>query len=1126
MDREILAGRYELRRCVGAGGMGSVWQAWDELARQIVAVKVLAPDVVGSGAARERFDREITAVARLSHPNIVPLLDRGVTDEGTPYFVMAYLEGRPLREVASSLPWAELRGVLDDVLAALAYAHARGIVHHDIKPANIVVSPAGSATVVDFGVASLADDVDDALTGLREPRPTARPARSSAPPPRGVVGTIAFMAPEQLDPTLYGVGPHTDLYAFGVMLHALVLGAPPFKVRGIAGALEARRERPELPEDGEDGAAAVARLLNQLLRFEPWRRARVAADVRRALARVEVSPSGLALIGGPTEPRAEPPVPAEDRTSRADPPSEALASPRRASPRARDGRDRNASRFRLFGLRDPPLHGRSHEREHLFAELRAVAASGAPRLVVLEGPAGVGKSRLARGLLERGVEAGVCRALRTSWSEEHAGLGLAGLVERELGSSGLPALELERRVRWLLEGSDRSAPVDLVTEARAWLRPLPGVPRDAELGLRVASAVIEILAARGPVALVLDDVEHARGQALALWRRLARAPLPILVVATSRRAPEDLPSSEVAGMLEIGEATSALQLGALDDRDIAAILDAHLPLEPELARLLAARSGESPLVATQLLSTLVGAGLLEESPRGFKLVGGASEADVPSHAAEVWRSRVAQAIPAGEQRGLHALAMLAARLEVDLVEALHEVVPELRPALGRALAAGLVVEDDRTYRFAHQLLRAHLVAAAPAEDRPALHAACARALELGGAARPSGSADRLDALAVHVRATGDALRAADLLFLAAERALDLSSFDAAGERATRLEGWARARGEHAPGGAWCLARVALVRGGIACSRGDLVSALGFLEAAEPVLRGSPGAVASEHALAASRIAEALAYLGKRDEALAWAARAVDGAEGSADVEAIARARHVRQTVLRRFGRWAESLEEAAKARRALVDVANPLGLLARIAHDEAVVRYQLGQIGRATRAAEEALELSSRVGAGRLRASIVTLTGDLARQRGDHAAAREAYERALRLAQHLEIAHYVTVCLLNLALNAVELGDYEKARRHADDADEAARAQRLDWARTGAAYLLCEVEARAGDAARAREALARAKARWADAPWYEKDLVDALTRAATFARDPDLQRELLEEARRLEAAMGTGRDEP
>ncbi|MGC5333846.1 serine/threonine-protein kinase [Micromonospora sp. DT62] len=228
-----LDGRYRLEQRIGIGGMSEVWRAHDAVLDRPVAVKVMSPGQEGQDTSVERIRAEARSAARLVHPNVAFVHDFGTCGPGpegqVPYIVMELAEGETLAAHlrAGPLDWRIAVRVCAEVSAALAAAHAHGIVHRDVKPANVILTPAG-VKVLDFGIAA----------------PSGTPDRS----PEGmVVGTPAYLAPEQLERA--PVTPAADMYALGVLLYYCLTGRLPYQAGTTTPTqlLGARLRQPPLP---------------------------------------------------------------------------------------------------------------------------------------------------------------------------------------------------------------------------------------------------------------------------------------------------------------------------------------------------------------------------------------------------------------------------------------------------------------------------------------------------------------------------------------------------------------------------------------------------------------------------------------------------------------------------------------------------------------------------------------------------------------------------------------------------------------------------------------------------------------------------------------------------------------
>ena len=206
---EILAGRYQLGAVIGRGGMGVVRRAVDLRLEREVAVKLLRPDLTATADVRHRFEDEARAAARLSHPSAVTVFDSG-EDGDVAYLVMESLPGRTLADELVDGPLAPERvyALAVDLLGALQAAHGLGILHRDVKPANVLITSDGRPKLADFGIAKMAEGVDHTMTGL-------------------IIGTPAYLAPERLAGGVATAG--TDLYSLAVMLYEALTGEKPFR---------------------------------------------------------------------------------------------------------------------------------------------------------------------------------------------------------------------------------------------------------------------------------------------------------------------------------------------------------------------------------------------------------------------------------------------------------------------------------------------------------------------------------------------------------------------------------------------------------------------------------------------------------------------------------------------------------------------------------------------------------------------------------------------------------------------------------------------------------------------------------------------------------------------------------
>src|SRR6478672_5879934 len=276
--RTQLGDYYDFERELVGGGMARVFLANDKELHRKVVVKVL-PQELALGVSAKRFRSEILTVAKLQHPHIVGILRAGELD-GVPYFVMPYVDGESLATHLRLHGPSSVRdtvSVFRDVARALAFAHANGVVHRDIKPGNILLA-AGSATVTDFGVAK-------ALSSARRSGEKANGKNGNGLTNTGMsLGTILYMAPEQAagDPDIDG---RADIYSLGVTAYEMLAGKAPFATLSPREMLTARLTLPPPPLSTirKDVPAGLERLIARCLAIDPADRPQTASALVEAL---------------------------------------------------------------------------------------------------------------------------------------------------------------------------------------------------------------------------------------------------------------------------------------------------------------------------------------------------------------------------------------------------------------------------------------------------------------------------------------------------------------------------------------------------------------------------------------------------------------------------------------------------------------------------------------------------------------------------------------------------------------------------------------------------------------------------------------------------------------------------
>jgi serine/threonine protein kinase len=281
-------GRYQIVKELGKGSMGVVYQAHDPQIDRLVALKALRQDRVTSEDFVQRFLKEAKAIGRLSHQNIVTVYDVG-RDHGTIYIAMEFLEGTPLNEVIQEKRFT-LEKIVDlgvQVAEALDYAHQKGIVHRDIKPTNIILTPDGQAKITDFGIARIEDPLATQQTQAGE-----------------ILGTPVYMSPEQVMGR--PVDGRSDLYSLGVILYEISTQKRPFRGSNLASIFRAiTQDNPAEPTTTDPSISRdLSELIMKSLNKTPGER------VQTGKAMAEALTACLAA----RESKAPPPQPAEKRT--------------------------------------------------------------------------------------------------------------------------------------------------------------------------------------------------------------------------------------------------------------------------------------------------------------------------------------------------------------------------------------------------------------------------------------------------------------------------------------------------------------------------------------------------------------------------------------------------------------------------------------------------------------------------------------------------------------------------------------------------------------------------------------------------------------------------------------------
>lgn len=717
----VLGQRYEVVRELGRGGMGVVYLCRDVVTGDRVALKRLRAPEKGEMRPEENwwFHQEARAVALLDHPAIVRARDFGTLGDGTPFFVMDVLPGRSVHEWmhTTHMPWSVIWSMVDQALAGLAHAHARGVIHGDLKPSNIMLDLASSgrgprAYLLDLGLAWLREYRHDSrLDGARAPEVA---VHSGA-------GTVGWVAPEQIRRQVALVGPATDLYALGCVMYRVLSEKEVFEGNAQE-VLRAHKRSPVPSPTLPDGVPNdVAKFILRLLEKKPWHRYEFAGDARRAWMRLK-----------PPQASTLEEVVQSAPSSRAAPASHAKS----LAPG-------------ILSLRAPMLVARQEERAELWRAVEAVA-KGKPRqaLIALIGEAGVGKSRVAEWLCAEVHENAVMLPLRARYGRIPTPLdGITAAINAHFGLEGADRAAVEQALitRWEVAKDDDET-LTWVAATAEWLRPTPpGVIASLgpsgkrfvldrpELRFVVIKRVLERLSKDRPVMLWLDDLHYASPNTFETLSRLKRdaSDLPILIVATARSETlaTDLDAALRMEAMRAEWGGQVLELKPLATDDTEALLKAALPLTDGAVRRVIEQSRGNPLFALQLLYAWAGGGYLSLEGNQYGVPERAM-AGRPITTAELWDERI-RAIPTELRLSAYAAAALGDDVRGDVLKTLCAALGmDPRDALVALTRAQiLLAAGNDQFRWPHALLQEHLIERLQErKDAPAVYRLAANAL--------------------------------------------------------------------------------------------------------------------------------------------------------------------------------------------------------------------------------------------------------------------------------------------------------------------------------------------------------------------------------------------------------------
>ncbi len=983
-----IIGAYKILAKLAAGGMATVYRARHLRLQSDVALKVLHQSFSADPEVRARFRQEARVQAQFAHPAIVRVSD--LLEEDVLGIVMELVEGPTLLAALRKErpgPWslADAVRIFQPVLDAVAYAHARGVVHRDLKPGNVMLDRSrgqawpGFPRVADFGIAKLLSrDVDRTRRGTR-------------------MGTLMYMAPEQFHGDAE-VDGRADVFALGMLLWRMLAGRLPADPREAAAVLafySGETPIPSLRELLPEAPKKLSQAVVRALSFDPARRPADARALQRLLGyEPTVLPEAV--------PVREAVEPEETRV---------LQRSSHLSRRVARGRQvRPLSGTTTAALLDEPFIGRKEELGRLLDE-QAAALEGRGRIVLVRGEPGIGKTRL----VERFAAEAEVRGARVLWGRFY-----------DYGGSGpAPYETFARMLASHPDPASTQADFELYQqrETDRW-RVLGGFGRAFEqLGPQ-------------PLLLLFDDVQWASRRDLELIEYLlqALAEHPVCIVATAHGAAPQRDAELERWLLAVGYKRLAVEisLAAFGEEEVRQWLRGSLgevSIGPTSIRRLQRASAGNPFFLRELVRELLAKRELRKDD-GVWVCGDLEQVALPDSVNKVVRARLSQ-LDAELVQMLEVAAVIGDEFRFDtLVHATGLGEEQLEQRVEAALHDGLVRELDsagEAYRFARTITRDVLYAELPPRRKRRLHQRVVEGLT------QIHERSRIPAvLCYHYTAVGDWSSALASGLQAAEEALAYHDDDTAKtclERARR----ARERLDEAghPGLAVACAGLDRLAAQVLSHEGRLREAAELQRRAEEIARAA-AATSLRIDLLIDLAGTAFAQ-GDGEACLALTAQAGELAAAQGDEPRRLRAEVLRANAMSRQGRFREATK-ALDAVLASPVLAEQPATRSRALHVSSWAHMKQGDFEVAERLAHQALEMARRRDDPVAQQMALNTLGAIFGESGNPAESIRLYQKSLKLLRKLPMRRWEGICLANIGEGCFELERFAEAEDHFHEA--------------------------------------------------------------------------------------------